>query len=96
VVEGDESLDRGGVRVLIVPTSSQTDRKETYDVVIPHPPAPQYECVALVEHVQPILRSDLKNLVCRLPDEWADRVLAAVLAVLGIPPEAEEEDEPPF
>lgn len=95
VIEGDESLDRGGVRVLVVPTSSQTDRKERYDVVIPHPPAPNYECVALVEHVQPILRSDLQNLVGRLPNEWADRVLASVLAVLGVVPEPEDA-EPPF
>lgn len=92
VVEGDASLARGGVRVLVVPTSSQTDRKSTYDVVIPHPPAPNYECVALVEHVQPILRTELTNLVARLPAEWADRVLAGVLLVLGV--EAQAEDEP--
>lgn len=91
VVEGDESLARNGARILIVPTSSQTDRKEMYDVVIPHPPAPNYECVALVEHVQPILRSELTNLVGRLADPWPDRVLAGVLAVLGIVAEPEEE-----
>lgn len=91
VIEGDESLARGGARVLVVPTSSQTDRKETYDVIVPHPPAPNYECVALVEHVQPILRSDLTNLVCRLADPWPDRILAAVLSMLGVVPEPEED-----
>jgi mRNA-degrading endonuclease toxin of MazEF toxin-antitoxin module len=101
IVEGDASLARGGVRVLVVPTSSQTDRKDTYDVVIPHPPAPNYECVALVEHVQPILRTDLNNLVGPLPPEWADGVLAGVLLVLGVEaqPEADEpvaDDEIPF
>ncbi|SRR6266496_3362558 len=93
VIEGDSSLDRGGARVLVVPTSSQTDRKDTYDVVIPHPPAPNYACVVLVEHVQPLLRSDLRNLVMRLPQPWADRVLAALLAVLGVVPEAGEAEE---
>jgi mRNA-degrading endonuclease toxin of MazEF toxin-antitoxin module len=99
VIEGDESLARGGARVLVVPTSSQTDRKDVYDVVIPHPPAPNYECVALVEHVQPVLRSDLTNLVARLPDPWPDRVLAAVLAVFGVVPEPEPDpqaDDIPF
>jgi mRNA-degrading endonuclease toxin of MazEF toxin-antitoxin module len=91
VIEADASLDRGGARVLVVPTSSQTDRKDVYDVVIPHPPAPNHPCVALVEHVQPILRSDLRNLVMRLPQPWSDRVLAALLAVLGVVPEDAEE-----
>jgi mRNA-degrading endonuclease toxin of MazEF toxin-antitoxin module len=93
VVEGDAALARGGLRVLVVPTSGQTERKDTYDVVIPHPPAPQYECVALVEHVQPILRADLKNLVAPLPDIWIDRVLAGLLLALGV--EVVEDDEEP-
>jgi mRNA-degrading endonuclease toxin of MazEF toxin-antitoxin module len=94
IVEGDASLNRGGVRVLVVPTSSQTDRKDIFDVVIPHPPAPTYACVALVEHVQPILRADLTNLVGPLPEEWADKVLGGVLLALGVEAQPEEEDTP--
>jgi mRNA-degrading endonuclease toxin of MazEF toxin-antitoxin module len=90
VVEGDASLARGGTRVLVVPTSSQTDRKDTYDVILPHPPAPT-ECVVLVEHVQPILRADPKGGAGRLPDEWVDKILASLLLALGV--EAQPEDE---
>ena len=93
LVEGDASLARGGARVIIVPTSTRTDLKDVYDVVIPSPPAPMWECVALVEHVQPIRRSDLKNLVGPLPGEWPDKVLAALLLALGV--EAQPEEEPP-
>lgn len=94
VIEGDESLRHGAARVLVVPTSTDVARKDVYDVIIPSPPMPRAECVALVGHVQPILRSDLRNLVQPLPGEWVDRVLAAMVGVLGLP--IEEEEEPPF
>jgi hypothetical protein len=84
IIEGDTSLDRGGLRVLIVPTSSDTSRKDANDVVIPNPPAPRVECVALIGHVQPILRSNLKSLVQKLPDEWTDKLLLGVITLLDL------------
>jgi PemK-like, MazF-like toxin of type II toxin-antitoxin system len=93
IVEGNESLARGGKRVQVVPTSSQTHRKDKYDVVIPSPPLPGgAECLALVQHLQPILREDLKSLVVPLKREWVDKVLAAHLLALGIVVEPEKED----
>jgi mRNA-degrading endonuclease toxin of MazEF toxin-antitoxin module len=95
IIEGDTSLDRGGLRVLVVPTSSDTSRKDVNDLVIPHPPAPQVECVALIGHVQPILRSNLKNLVQKLPDEWIDKMLLGVITLLDLEAgfDAEEDSE---
>jgi hypothetical protein len=85
VVEGNESLDMGGKRVQIVPTSSQTHLKGVYDVIIPSPPLPGgAEYVALIQHVQPILRHELTSLCIPLKDEWTDRILAAILKSLGI------------
>jgi hypothetical protein len=85
ILEGNESLDRGGKRVQIIPTSSQTQYKEEYDVVISSPPLPGgAEYIALVQHLQPILRSDLKNLCVPLKDEWLNKILAAHLRSLGI------------
>lgn len=76
VIEGQKSLDAEGLRVVVVPTSSNTSRKDTFDVVIPSPPAPISECVALVAHVQPILRSDITDLVRKLSPEWSTEFLA--------------------
>ena len=96
MVESDANLALGGVRVLIVPTTSQMDRKERLDVVISCPPAPQRECLALIGHVQPVLRSDLQHLVQRLPDDWLDRILAALIEFIGVPiePGDDEPEEP--
>jgi mRNA-degrading endonuclease toxin of MazEF toxin-antitoxin module len=94
IVEGNESLALGGKRVQVVPTSSQTHRKDKYDVVIPSPPLPGgVECVALVQHLQPILREDLKSLVGPLNREWVDKVLAAHILALGIVVEGEKEED---
>src|SRR5207248_9113625 len=96
IVEGNESLALRGKRVQIVPTSSQIDRKGRYDVLIPSPPLPGgSEYVALVQHLQPILRDDLESLVVPLKQEWVDKVLAASILALGITaePDDDEEDE---
>ena len=91
VIEGNPSLGHGAKRVLVVPTSTRTDLKDVYDVVIPSPPAPGgRDVVALVSHVQPILREDLKHLVGPLKGEWVDRILAAALAVLDVEVAADE------
>jgi mRNA-degrading endonuclease toxin of MazEF toxin-antitoxin module len=83
ILEGAESLKQGTARVLVVPTSTRTDLKDVYDVIIPSPPAPA-ECVALVGHTQPILRSELTNLIQQLPAEHVQALLAAVLLVIGV------------
>lgn len=94
IIEGDTSLDRGGLRVLIVPTSSDTSRKDANDLVIPHPPAPQVECVALIGHVQPILRSNLRSLVQKLPDGWIDKLLLGVIALLDLEAGFDPDEDP--
>lgn len=94
IVQGDAMLDLGHPVVLVVPTSSQTDRKEAYDLVLPSPPVPGAECVVLIAHVQPVLRTDLVNMVSRLPDQWAHAVLAAILQFLGVTVEDGEGEEP--
>jgi hypothetical protein len=93
IVEGDESLALGGKRVQIVPTSSQIDRKGRYDVLIPSPPLPGGGAyVALVQHLQPILRDELESLVVPLKQEWVDRVLAASILALGITAEPDDDE----
>jgi mRNA-degrading endonuclease toxin of MazEF toxin-antitoxin module len=84
IIEGNESLARGSPTVLIVPTSSQTHLKDTYDVLVPHPPAPNQDCVALVEHPMTVLRSDLTFLVQPIGDEYLRQILFGLVAKLGI------------
>jgi hypothetical protein len=75
------------VTVAIVPTSSQVHLKSEYDVYIPHPPAPNSACIALVEHVMTVLRSDLTHLVQPLPTEPTDylaQILVGVAKKFGI------------
>lgn len=84
IMEGNPSLDRGGSTVLIVPTSSQVHLKNTYDVIIPSPPAPNGNCVALVEHPMTVLRSDLTYLVQPVGDEYVRKILFGLVAKLGI------------
>lgn len=85
IIEGDESLGYGGKRVQIIPTSSQTHLKDRYDVIIPSPPLPGgAEYVALVQHLQPILREHLKDLVVPLNPDWVERIMAAHLKSLAI------------
>jgi hypothetical protein len=66
VIEGDESLNLGGARVLVLPTSSQTRFQEQYDVLLPHPPAPNRDCVVLVGHPMSVMRDDLSHFVQQL------------------------------
>lgn len=84
VIEGNPALARGGSTVLIVPTSSQVHLKDTYDVLIPSPPAPNKDCIALVEHPMTVLRSDLTYLVQPLPADFLRKILFGLVAKMGI------------
>ena len=84
IIEGNASLDRGGSTVLIVPTSSQVHLKNTYDVLIPSPPAPNKDCIALVEHPMTVLRSDLTYLVQPIGDPYMRQILFGLVTKLGI------------
>lgn len=86
IIEGNESLHRGRVTVTVVPTSSQTHLKDTYDVFIPHPPAPNKDCIALVEHPMTVLRSDLTYLVQPLGNDYLRQILYGMVTKLGITP----------
>jgi len=94
IVEGDESLALGSPVIQIIPTSSQTSRKGPYDVLLPSPPLPGDggEYVALVRHLQPIRRDELKSFVVPLPRELVDKMLAAHLLALGVKAEQAGED----
>jgi hypothetical protein len=47
-------------------------------------PVSRTPCVALVGHMQPVLRSLASKLVCMLPPQYVDQVLAAALLLLSV------------
>ncbi|MDY0341401.1 MAG: type II toxin-antitoxin system PemK/MazF family toxin [Coriobacteriia bacterium] len=88
VVQGDDSLtDPTHARVLVVPTSASSldrDPKPRYGIPIlrGNGNVPS-DCLALVDHVQPVLKVRLKNLCGPLEPATYEQVQAVLLRVLG-------------
>jgi mRNA-degrading endonuclease toxin of MazEF toxin-antitoxin module len=79
VVEGNPSLNRAGSqKVSIVPTSSRTDIKGEFDILIPHPPSPNTDVMVRVEYVQTVLRDELGDYVQQLKADLVDEIMASL------------------
>lgn len=88
VVQADESLsDPTHTRVLIVPTSASSldrDPKPRYGIPIMRGDGNvPSDCLALVDHIQPVLKVRLKNFCGELKPATFEQVQAVLLRILG-------------
>jgi hypothetical protein len=85
VVESNKSLLRDeSLKVAIVPTSSRTDIKGEYDVLLPHPPSPNYDTMVRVEYPTAILRDELGDFIQQLQNPWLEEIMASLARFLGL------------
>jgi mRNA-degrading endonuclease toxin of MazEF toxin-antitoxin module len=88
VVQGDDSLsDPTHARILIVPMSASSlsrDPKPRYGIPVKcgdgNVPS---DCLALVDHIQPVLKVRLKNYCGELQPRTFEQIQAVLLRILG-------------
>jgi hypothetical protein len=85
VVEGNEALAReNSAKVTVVPTSSRVDVKGEYDVLLPHPPSPNFDTMVRVEYVTPVLRDELGDYIQQLQNPWLEDIMASLARFLDL------------
>jgi mRNA-degrading endonuclease toxin of MazEF toxin-antitoxin module len=88
VIQADESLsDPTHTRVLVIPTSEsslQKDPKPRYGIPITRGDGNlPSDCLALVDHVQPVLKARLTNYCGELDPNTFEQLQAVLLRILG-------------